>query len=116
MAKRKYRKHVDETPSPLAVLTAELASIRELLAKQSAPNPAGTHHVQTGPRTAYAIVPTPLPTGGDTVQTVYAALKSAKGGKLGQKDLESTTGLSEGQIKGAIRQLVTSGFVTTTKA
>lgn len=109
MAKRKSQQR-SKAADAIAALTAQIG---ELIAKQNAPQPAPQAFAQQGPRVLLVRVANPVPQGGDTVQTVWKALEK---GPMSYKDLENATGLSEGQVKGAVRQITLAGFLTTKSA
>jgi hypothetical protein len=68
------------------------------------------------PRKVYSFVKNPVPPfeEGTTQITVWKWLQAHSSGS--QQELEAGTGLTEGQIKGAIRQLRLMGYVQTSDA
>lgn len=98
--------------SEMAAIRAELDAARQREAAQTAQVAKG-NGFQAGPRVMYQRVPSPVPQGGDTIQTVW---KATEKGPVTFKDLQEKTGLSEGQIKGALRSIQIAGFLTTTAA
>jgi hypothetical protein len=81
--------------------------------------PVAAQPVVTAPpviqaRIGYAFNPTPHPPMGESVDTLFAWLR-ANPGVHTQQEMEAGSKLSEGQVKGAIRQLHLAGYVTREK-
>lgn len=124
--KRRYTRRVQDSvqtvqaPLTLADVTAAVAAALAAQTPKAAqvaavsPLANGSMTGRTGPRKAYSVVKTPIPPFGETTMAVWNWLKANS--PATQADLESGTGLTEGQIKGAIRQLALAGYVSVTKA
>ena len=127
-AQKKARKTVAApvTVTPVAAPTSMIGDVLAMLkAAGLAVVPAGAGQaivavppapvpVVPQPRKRYSAAKVPVPPFGESALTVYTWLKAHS--PATQRELEEGTGLTEGQIKGAIRQLTLAGYVGSERA
>jgi len=106
-------------PTPSLTMTDMIAALHSLGlrivpgagAEQPKPN---TLPIMSGPRVLYSVPKNPVPPFGESALAVFEWLKAHP--HASQGDLETGTGMTEGQIKGAIRQLALAGYVVKERA
>ena len=81
-----------------------------MIVPQSSPAQSPVPAVVPTPRKRYAVVKHPIPPFGESAVTLWKWLGANS--PATQRELEEGTGMTEGQIKGAIRQLTLAGYVS----